>query len=161
MTDRPGHAEEDDLGRLAADLAAFPEDLGRLLAEHPREALVRPASGGGWGVVEVLCHLLDWEEIFLARIKTVLAHDLPALPAYDGALWDIERDYRSQDPELVLARFRQARASLAATLAGIEVDAWQRAGDHAVHGRVTIEWLARHLRHHSQEHLDQIREALA
>lgn len=147
--------------RLLEEAAAYPEALARLLAGAPAEALRRPASDGGWGVVEILCHLRDWEAVFLDRVGRVLAEDRPDLPAYDDALWEIERDYRAQDPSEVLAEFDVLRGKLVDVLAGLDDDGWRRIGNHAINGPVDVAWLVSHLQEHGVEHLQQAREALA
>jgi hypothetical protein len=146
---------------IVAELGAFPEELGRALDGQPPEALVRPASDGGWGVIENLCHLRDWEEIFLERARAIVAHDRPHLPAYDDELWAIERDYRGQDPGETFEHFRELRERLVAFLAELPEAAWARTGDHAVLGEVSLRWLTNHMCDHDEEHLTQIREALA
>ena len=146
---------------LLAALAAFPEELGRTLNGQPVEALMRPASDGGWGVVENLCHLRDWEEIFLDRARAIVANDRPELPAYDDELWAIERDYRGQDPRRTFERLRELRGEFVALLEGLPDEAWSRLGVHGLHGEVTLRWLVEHVRDHDEEHLAQIREALA
>jgi hypothetical protein len=161
MTDPADTLTDLQRQQVVADLASFAGEMDRLLNGHPNEALTRPSSGGGWGVVEVLSHLLDWEEICLWRLEAVLLQDTPDLPAYDGALWDIEHDYRSQDPRTVLARFTEARRRFVALLEPLDEAGWQRGGNHSTVGPVTVEWLATHLRDHSREHIDQVREALA
>jgi len=146
---------------LVAALAAFPEELGRTLADRPAEALTRPASDGGWGVVENVCHLRDWEAIFLARARAMVDGVEPALPAYDDELWAIERDYRGDDPWRALAEFAGQRAELVRVLEGLPADGWQRRGRHEHHGEISIGWLAEEVRRHDEGHLAQIREALA
>ncbi len=146
---------------VVSALAAFPEDLGRAIADRPAEVLARPSRDGGWGVVEILPHLRDWEEIFLARVLAVLAEDRPSLSAYDDELWAIERDYRGQDPRRTLDRFRTLRGELVAALRDLPPEAWARAGEHEVAGPVTLRWLVERIRAHDREHLDQIRDALA
>jgi hypothetical protein len=111
-------------------------------------------------VVENLCHLRDWEEIFLERARAILDADQPPLPAYDDELWAIERDYRAQDPAQTLQRFRELRQSLVALLTDLPEATWLRIGIHELHGPVTLRWLAEHLRDHDGEHLVQIQEAL-
>ena len=146
---------------LLQALAALPEDLARVVAGRPLDELVRPASDGGWGVIENLCHLRDWEEIFLERARAIVERERPDLPAFDDDLWAIERDYRGQDPGRVLERFRELRAQLVEFLAGLPAAAWQRRGVHAVHGEITLRWLIEELREHGEAHLAQIRQALA
>ncbi|MDP9362870.1 MAG: DinB family protein [Chloroflexota bacterium] len=150
-----------DEASLVDSLAAFLDELERAIAGRPVETLVRPASDGGWGVIENLCHLRDWEEVFLARARALVEQDRPSLPAYDDELWAIERDYRGQDPMRVVQRFRALRADLVALLRGADPVAWSRVGVHEVHGEVTLRWLAEQAYRHGDEHLGQIREALA
>lgn len=146
---------------LVTSLAAFPEELERTLADRSPEALTRPGRDGGWGVIENLCHLRDWEAVLLERVRAVIDGEHPALPAYDDELWAIERDYRGDDPRRVLATFRQHRTALVRLLTGLSAEAWARYGRHEVHGDVTVTWLIKHALEHDDEHLAQIREVLA
>lgn len=146
---------------LILALAALPVDLERTLQGHSAEALLRPASDGGWGVVENLCHLRDWEEVFAERVEAILHQERPWLPAFDDELWAIERDYRGQNPARVLDRFRELRSRLVDQLTGLPSAAWTRTGEHEVHGLISLEWLIDHVRDHGEQHLAQIRDALA
>ena len=146
---------------LVGSLAAFLDELERAIVGRPAETLVRPASDGGWAVIDNLCHLRDWEEVFLARARALVEQDRPSLPAYDDELWAIERDYRGQDPARVVQRFRALRADLVALLRGADRAAWSRVGVHDVHGEVTLRWIAEQANRHGDEHLGQIRETLA
>ncbi len=145
---------------LIAALAALPDELQRTLQGHSSESLTRPASDGGWGVVENLCHLRDWEEVFLERAHAIVEQERPLLPAYDDELWSIERDYRGQDPARTLGQFRELRTRLMTLLTGLDQSAWIRTGQHASFGEITLDWLANHICDHGEEHLKQIREAL-
>ena len=153
----PSHGREE----LLAALMALPEELDRTLAGRPVEALVRPASDGGWAVIDNLCHLRDWEEIFLERARAIATFDRPQLPAYDDELWPLERDYRGQDPFLVLQQFRTLRGALVSLLQQLPPDGWARSGIHGVQGEITLRWLAEQARQHGEEHLVQLRQALA
>lgn len=148
-------------GDLLAALASFPGELERTLGDHPPEALVRPASDGGWGVIENLCHLRDWEAVYLERVRAIIDRDHPDLAAYDDELWPIERDYRGDDPGRALAAFRERRAAVAALLATLDADGWRRGGRHEIDGEVNMRGLAERLRRHDDRHLSQIRDALA
>jgi proteasome lid subunit RPN8/RPN11 len=148
-------------GSLEVSLGGFPTELERALEGYAQPALLRPASDGGWGVVENLCHLRDWEEVFLHRIETMLEQDNPALPALDDDLWAIERDYRGQEPKQALSELRKLRVRLLELLEGLPEDAWGRTGIHGMHGVVTIQWLVERLHDHGAEHLAQIRDALS
>jgi len=155
-TDRARSNEE-----LARALATFPDELERTLSGRPREDLVKPASDGGWGVVENLCHLRDWEEVFLGRIHQVLEEDQPRLPVYDDELWAIERDYRGQDPHQALEQFRASRRKVVALLENLPDSAWNRTGHHESQGDVTVRWLAESILRHGESHIAQIHDALS
>lgn len=146
---------------VIAALAAFPDELERMTADQSDEALMRPARDGGWGVVEVLPHLRDWEEIYLHRIQMILEHERPELPAHDDDLWAIERDYRGQDPRFTVNHFREMRAQSVELLTQAPPEAWERTGWHTVHNEITLLWLVNGMCNHDREHLEQIRDALA
>ncbi len=146
--------------RIVAALTAFPDELSRLLADQSREAVLAPASDGGLGVVELLPHLRDWEQIFLGRVDAILIEDHPTLPAFDDDLWAIERDYRGQDPDTVLRDFLSLRADLVEHLAHADEEAWTRTADHETFGEVTLLWLGNQIIASDADHLARIREAL-
>jgi hypothetical protein len=142
-------------------LASMPDELGRTLTNRPLEDLMQPSRDGGWGVIEILCHLRDWDEIFLDRFRQSVEHERPFLPVYDDELWPIERDYRGQDPRKVFDQFRALRAELVALLEPLPAEAWQRPAEHGAYGEVTLHWMADHVCDHDREHLDQVRDALS
>lgn len=147
---------------IISALAAFPDDLGRSLSsvEDP-EALSRPASDGGWGVVEILPHLRDWEEIYFDRATALIEEDQPYLPGFDDTLWSIERDYRGQDPLETFESLRTLRERTVELLRSLPASAWARTGEHGYFGEISLQWLADHIVDHDQEHLQQVRDALA
>jgi hypothetical protein len=142
-------------------LAGFLDELSRVLKDQNREALLQPASDGGWGVVEILPHLRDWEEIFLERAHLMVTEENPPLPVYDDDLWALERDYRGQDPYETLEDFRRLREEHVAFLTALQPEAWNRHGLHGHYGDITLQWLENHVREHDHEHLMQIKDALA
>lgn len=147
---------------LIAALGSFPDELGRAIggADDP-DALLQPASDGGWGVVEILPHMRDWEEIYFERFTKLLEEERPYLPGFDDALWSIERDYRGQDPHETFETFRGLRERTVELLRSIPESGWLRGGEHGYFGEITLQWLANHIVDHDQEHLQQVRDALA
>jgi hypothetical protein len=151
-----------DRETVLADLAAFPDAFERVaMRNHDPEDWLRPAADGGWGIVEILPHLRDWEEIYLDRAGQILRADVPRLPAYDDELWAIERDYRRQNPAETLEQFRELRRQFVALLSELSPEAWQREGEHGAYGRITLHWMADHVCDHDHEHVQQALEALA
>jgi hypothetical protein len=140
-------------------LVNFPGEFARAAVEgRGLDELFQPGSDGGWGIIEILCHLADWEEIYFERSRLVVGEDHPYLPGHDDELWPIERNYRGQDPVEVFERFRGLRDEHVAYLAGLSDDAWQRTGEHGYFGNVSLQWMANHICEHDQEHLHQSRD---
>ena len=142
-------------------LAATPDDLARVTKDRSVDDLLSPSRDGGWGVVEVLAHLHDWEEVFLERLNQTVDEVHPFLAVQDDELWPIERDYRGQVPARTLERFRDLRGQTLAFLSGLSVEGWDRGANHGIYGEVTILWLADHICDHDAEHIEQARDALA
>ena len=148
--------------QILEELAGFPDDLRRLVfSAHDEDDLYRPGSDGGWGIVEVLPHLRDWEEIYFERARRIVQEDEPELPGYDDALWPIERDYRGQDPREVFDEFANLRREHVEFLLELAPDDWERAGIHSLYGKITLGWMEDYVCDHDSEHLDQAREVLA
>jgi hypothetical protein len=143
------------LGRAADELAAA-------LAARTAAALARRPDARNWAATEVLCHLRDNEEWFRARIKLILAVHEPPLPRNDPDRWAEERQYLRHDAAAALAAFRRRREETLALLRGLGAGDWSRAGVHLdSRGRRTIDEFLSVMAWHDDNHLDQLRRALA
>lgn len=143
-------------------LEAFPEEFGRVaISGRELETLRQPGSDGGWGVVEVLCHLADWDEIYLERARRFIDEEKPYLPGYDDELWPIERNYRGQNPLQVFARFLELRQEHVDFLRSLSPEQWERTGEHGYFGDITLHFLENHVYEHDQEHLSQARDVVS
>lgn len=146
---------------LLAALRAQPDEALRAVQGRAQDDLRRPASDGGWGAIEHLAHLHDWEEVTLWRVRAVIAEDNPELPAYDDDLWPIERDYSNRNGERMVAEFAQMRGEIIAAVEDLAGEAWERTGVHGVAGEVTLRWLLTRQFEHSADHIRQVRDLLA
>lgn len=141
-------------------LAGFPVELDRLIDGKPDDVLTQPAQDGGWGMVEILSHLRDWEEVFHGRLWAMLEQDRPQLTVFDDSLWAIERNYREQKPRQVFARFRELRGILTDRVEELDDAAWQRVGIHPRRGEITVHWLLDRLCDHDANQLERARDVL-
>lgn len=142
-------------------LASVPDELARLLANHGPEELSQPSQDGGWGIVEILPHFLDWEQVIRNRVDRILAEDTPVLEEHDDSLWAIEHDYSSKDPLTALAAFRIQRIALVDLLETLDDAAWSRGGILPKHGGISLHWLLDNVCDHDARHLMQVRDVLA
>ena len=145
---------------LVTRLAAFPNELGDLIDGRDDHELRRAAAGGGWGPVEVFCHLRDLDALFVERIERILREDEPFFQEVDETLWPIERDYASQDPRRALDEFAANRARYVALLDGLTAEQLDRRAHHEVRGDETILWYVLHSVEHDAVHRQQLVAAL-
>lgn len=168
----PDHAADeqhvttvDDSGRsidvVIETLASAPTDIGRFIDGKSDAELTRPAQDGGWGMVEILPHLRDWEEIFGHRVSLILTENAPSLEEHDDTLWAIEHGYRDQDPREAFKEFAELRTTLVERLGALEPGDWNRHGILPRHGRVTLHWLMNNVCNHDARHVVQARDVLA
>lgn len=146
---------------VMAALASVPVDIARLIDGKSTEELTRPAQDGGWGLVEILPHFRDWEEITGQRVSAILSEDEPGLEEYDDSLWAIEHAYRDQDTRAAFDEFAARRAALLERLATLAPDDWNRVGVLPKRGRVTLHWLLDSMCTHDARHVVQARDVLA
>ena len=151
----------DTAGDLLDAFRAAPETLQYLL-RGVSDGQARVARGGdeNWSVIEILCHLRDAEERGLERMRAMRDTEEPGLAGYDQAQWAIERNYSAAHLAEALAEFLRFRALHVAELAALPIEDWQRTGQHAEMGTITITDQTLHLVCHDAIHLAQIARQL-
>lgn len=152
--------DADQIDNLLDTLRNAPHRLRDIVAGRDDAELTRAAVGGGWGPVEVFCHLRDADELFIERAGRILTEDDPYLPAVDETLWPIEREYSLQNPWVALEQFAENRARFTGMLSDLSEEQWRRCGHHAELGEQTIRWYAQYAAEHDATHEQQLRELL-
>ena len=162
VTDAEGGVEkgppvEDSLARLART----PDDLAAAIAGADDAALSRRPSAHAWSAKEIVCHVRDTEEPFLAFFQAMLDLDEPRYD--DGSAperWVDDRQYRRNDTVEALETFRRRRAESLAFLRHLTPAQWARRGIHPARGMLTLAEFAGLLAAHDGDHVDQLRRAL-
>lgn len=139
-------------------LSRMPDRLERLVEEHPNDLLCQPGAGGGWGAVEILAFLRDWDEVFSDRLNQILAEPEPEFDEEDPDLWSIERDYHAEDPNTVVIQFRQGREQLVARLSGLSEPEWERTARIPGGDVVTLEALVKDLVASDNQQMARLRD---
>lgn len=142
-------------------LATTADDLaGAVRAADPASLTRRPAPRA-WAPVEVVCHLRDSEEWFLARCRLALAAADPPFPRNDPDRWARERQYLRHDAGLAVDAFRRLRGEALQLFGQLSERDWTRGGVHLDgRGRRTIDEFLTVMAWHDDNHLDQLRRAL-
>jgi hypothetical protein len=123
---------------------------------------LRDAHDGdkGWTVLEVLCHLRDFDNIFRMRAKIMRYQEYPTLPAYDHRLFATLGDYNHKLLVKVLEDFRLSRQRTISFFNELNGELWQRAGVHPERGHFTMVDAALQVGMHDVIHIEQITRIL-
>ena len=145
-----------------ARLERTPSDLARLVRGHPDAVLSRRPAPDAWSAKEVVCHFRDAEEHLSGWIRMVLAMDDPVLVQTGTAdRWAEERQYSRHHVGAAWDAFGHRRDETLDLVRGLDAAAWRRAGRHDRRGRLTVDDLVALMAWHDENHLDQVKRALA
>lgn len=164
MINNESHAENGlnpERAQRLAQIVAVPKTLRRLVGDRSADDLRHPGQDGGNAVVEVLCHLLDWEEITGERVWRILHEESPGLEGFDDSLWSIEHDYMARNGVEAMDAFMLSRSKLVETLEGLGDADWQRTAELEGDGTITLEWLIEKVADHDEKHIMELNEALS
>ncbi len=114
----------------------------------------------GWTVVEVVCHLRDFDGFFQQRAHMMLEQASPQLPAFDQEALAIQRDYRSQDVHLVYEELVESRQRFIEFFTQLTPEQWQCAGTHPTRGHFTMTDALIQVSSHDAMHIEQITRIL-
>ena len=109
---------------------------------------------------EVVAHLADWDEIFIARMNRTLTEDNPFLASVDEGVLCAERRYESQSPSANLERFATNRAQLIELVRSFEAQDWGRPAHREFVGDVDLFRLVTIVIGHDGYHVKQFADAV-
>ncbi len=137
-------------------LAHTARELRRAIGGFDARGLNTPEAPGLWTVRQVIQHLADSELVVGFRIRMVLAHERPALAAYDQEVWAARLHYEQADVEEALADFDRLRNATLRLLEQTSAAERQRVGLHSERGEESIEQMILNQAGHDTVHLRQI-----
>jgi hypothetical protein len=115
---------------------------------------------GEWSALETLTHLRDViVHVYGLRIRRLLYEDAPVFAAVDEAGYRRGRLARGEAVTDLLATVVAEHEQLARLLETLPDADWAREGRHPSLGVMSIEFLARRVGEHAEEHAAQIAEA--
>jgi len=143
-----------------ARMKRTPDDFAVAIHGAPEPALSKRPDARSWCAKEVVCHLRDTEELFLAFFQAMLDMDEPIYQGGEPDRWAEDRQYLRNDAGEALAAFRRRRAESLAFLRHLRPADWDRAGVHPTRGRLTMRDFVGLMAEHDANHLDQLKRAL-
>lgn len=149
------------LKTLTDEYAAGPALLRKAVAGMSREQVLARPIEGKWSTLEVVCHLADFEVVFVDRLTAVIAEDEPTLPGRDEQRYAARLAYQDRDLNEELRLIEVCRSRVARILQTLtEVDL-ARVGRHTEAGPLTLEQLLGRIIKHIQHHVKFIHEKRA
>ncbi len=117
--------------------------------------VIRPGrpSDSTWSTLEYACHVRDVYGRYALRIELMLREDDPLYPNWDQDASAIADRYEEQEPGGVVAALTTNAEALAALLAGLSVDDWERPGRRSDGASFTVDSLSRYMIHDPIHHI--------
>jgi hypothetical protein len=137
------------------------EILGHILRNISNDKARDMRDGpDGWSVIEIVCHLRDFDEIFQNRALMMLEQDHPRLPAYDHEAMAIERAYQSESLEHAYDALKNSRQRFLEFFETLTPEQWARGGLHPERGSFSMTDALMQVSAHDLDHLEQITRVL-
>lgn len=115
----------------------------------------------GWSVVEIVCHMRDFDVIFYNRAKMMLEQDHPQLPGYDHEAMAIDNHYQAEDLMTAYEALKASRAQFVELFRSMTDEQWQRTGVHPERDSFTMIDSVQQVGLHDVTHIEQITRVLA
>jgi hypothetical protein len=122
----------------------------------PTDAQTFRSAPDGWRVLDIVCHLRDYECVLLERVQVMLQQEHPLLPTTDNAT--LVARYQPADPDFqrVVAELAAYRQELLHVLESLSAEQWQRTGRHPTQGRGTLLEVAINAGLHDIDHIEEL-----
>lgn len=138
---------------LIADYLAGPAQLRQAVAGLNRDQLFAHPVAGKWSTHECVCHIADFEPVYIDRIKRVIAQENPTFFGGDPDLFASRLFYKDRETESELQLIAACRAHLGAILKQLGPADFERKGNHSEAGPMTLEKLLRNVTGHISHHI--------
>lgn len=117
----------------------------------------RPIAGK-WSTRQVVCHLADFEPIYADRMKRVIAERCPTFFGGDPDTFAAGLAYQLRPVDFELQLIAAVRRSMATILKELTAADFQRTGNHAEAGPLSLEQLLVGITDHIPHHIHFIAE---
>jgi hypothetical protein len=117
-------------------------------------------GGDGWNATQVVCHLRDFEALFLQRARMTVEQEYPDLPFPDPDELAVEQRYDEQDIDTAFADWQRHREDHLFYLRELDEDQWERAARHPKRGHFTLHDQLLLTTLHDMLHMEQMTKIL-
>lgn len=150
-----------NLPKAIRSLEKTPIILNTILEGLTPDEVVRATDGpDGWSVLFIVCHLRDYETIFLERVQRAVEEDKPQLAYRSNDDLIRDNDYANQDFNEVMTHLTSLRQSTLAYIRPLTDEQLARTAIHPVWGENTALDYIVNIALHDIDHTEQIIRAL-
>lgn len=151
------------MNKLIDEYLAGPQKLREAVAGMTDDQLDAKPVPGKWSTRQVICHVADCEAAYAERMKRVIVEQNPPMLRLDPDAFAAGLAYEQRNVEDELQLVEAIRRQAARILQAVDPSCFQRAGQHATDGPLTLDALlariAGHIPHHIQ-FIEQKRAAM-
>ncbi|MEI8017449.1 MAG: DinB family protein [Schlesneria sp.] len=154
----------------ASNVTTWPMNLQELIAKYDhgptqlRDAISGlssiqlriPAPPGAWSVLQIVCHIADFELVYADRMKRVVAEDRPTLFGGDPDVFAAKLAYSQRNLEEELDVIMSVRREVSRFLKTLSPDDFERTGQHSADGPLSLMRLLERIAGHIPHHVDFI-----
>ena len=154
----------------ASNVAAWPTNLQELIAKYDhgptqlRESISGltsiqlriPAPPGAWSVLQIVCHIADFELVYADRMKRVVAEERPTLFGGDPDVFAAKLAYAQRNLEEELDVIMSVRREVSRFLKTLVPGDFERTGQHSADGPLSLMRLLERIAGHIPHHVDFI-----
>lgn len=136
--------------------SASPTLFKNALSKIPPEKLHIPTGLDRFTPHEVMCHMADFESIFLGRIESIIAENGATLEPKDPDEQARLNNYAALELESQIKLFAERRMKTIEFLQGLQPEDWQAYGIHSINGKTTTWEIVELMLSHDLYHAEQI-----
>jgi uncharacterized damage-inducible protein DinB len=134
----------------------FAATLGDVSQEQAQQLRDGP---DGWTILEIVCHVRDYQEIFLERLRRMIEENSPILTPYDEAARQAlvtDHRYAQQNLRAVFQDYVQTRDRFIEQVLALDEAQLERIGIHPMTGQIDPSVTIFHIVMHDIDHAEQI-----
>lgn len=141
--------------RMIKQIGKAADKIDPALQRNPDQS--QPLESGGWNLHQVITHMRDVnKQVYLPRLKRIIAEDNPMFENFDGDAWMAEHYQAEESLQEVVSEFKEQCRTTTDWLIDLPKEAWNRPGTHPTLGKHSLQWWVERTLAHISEHLAQL-----
>ncbi len=144
--------------QLVSQYLAGTELLRNAVQGMSEEQLKARPVAGKMSTLEVVCHIVDFEPVYVERMKRAITMEKPTILGADENAFAEKLCYHDRDVKEELALMDLTRKQMARILSKLPLEAWNREGIHNERGPMTLEKMVNTITNHVPHHVKFIEE---